>query len=106
MKERSHEDIGKEHMWIVSKGRQLFETINQWKVNLGPGKYHPNKKSKPQVNSGWGKNVRFNYDKTEKKNDLGPASYALGHTLLNKKPVAASVFNSKSTKSHIEDIVR
>ena len=42
----------------------------------------------------------------EKKDDLGPGSYALSHNIIGKKSVASSAFNSRSTKSHIEDIVK
>ena len=54
-------------MWILSKGRKLFDTTNEWKANIGPGKYHKNKKKNMRVHSDWGKNVRFNYEKLEKK---------------------------------------
>lgn len=93
-------------MWIISRGRQLFDTLNHWKANLGPGKYHKNKQSKEQDHSGWSKNVRFNYDKTERKTHVGPGTYKLGNTLINNKLVACSAFNSKSTKSHIDDLVK
>ena len=59
-----------------------------------------------QVNSGWTKNARFNYEKAEQKNDVGPGRYALSNNLLCKKSVASSAFNSKSAKSHIEELVK
>jgi len=93
-------------MWIISRGRQLFDTLNHWKANVGPGKYHRTKHSKEQDHSGWGKNVRFNYDQTERKSNLGPGSYVLGNNLINKKLVAGSAFNSKSTKSHFEEMLK
>jgi hypothetical protein len=31
--------VGKEFLWILSKGRELFRTNNAWKSNIGPGKY-------------------------------------------------------------------
>ena len=94
-----------EHMWILSNGRRLFETANQWKINIGPGKYNQHKIVRKPSRSGWSKDIRFNYEKKERKEDLGPASYKLGKGMINRQQVASSAFNSKSSKSHLEEKV-
>lgn len=91
-------------MWIVSKGREPFEMSNPWKANIGPGKYEQSY-SRLNDHSGWAKKARFNYEKRERKVDIGPGCYG---TAANTKaqPAACSAFKSKSDKSFMDSLLK
>ena len=74
-------------------------------MNIGPGKYHKNSKKLTKGHSPWSKDTRFNYNRTEKKQEDSPGSYSIRKKMINKNKIANSVFNSKSKKSHIDELI-